>query len=110
MQTRTTEKLHRDADGNPHTGIPAVEQVVAVASVSDEHIVRFIPVIRPVFWPWVNETEPIPTVQKAGISAENQDGQIVNPKEMPWAKVLTKPVFRNAVSAIAASLFPCAVI
>src|SRR5580692_8495909 len=61
--------LHRNIDRNSLAGIAPVEQVVAVAAVDDVHVVRFIPVIRPILRPGVNETEPIPTVQKAWISA-----------------------------------------
>ncbi len=90
--------------------MPAVEQVVAVIDVGDINVVGVVPVIRPVFRPWVHETEPIAAVLEAGISAHNKEGQAVDSKPMLRPKVSTEPVVRDAIAAVAATLLPSAVV
>jgi len=102
--------LHRDADRNSGLGIPAVEQVIAVVDVHDIDVVVVVPVIPPVFRPWVNETEPIAAVLEAGISAHNQEGESVNTEPMVPTKVSAEAVVRNAIAVVAATLLPGAVI
>jgi len=102
--------LHRDADRNSGLGIPAVEQVIAVVDVHDIDVIRVVPVIPPVFWPRVNETEPIAAVLEAGISAHNQEGQSVDAESMVRTKVSTKPVVRDAVAVVATTLLPSAMV
>ena len=102
--------LHRDADRNSDVGVPAVEQVVAVVDVGDINVVGVVPVIRPIFRPWVNEAEPIAVVLEARISAHNQEGQAVDAEPMIRPKVSTEPVVRDAVAVVATTLLPIAVV
>lgn len=104
------EPLHRDLDRNSDTRIPAVEQVVAVVDVGDINVVGVVPITRPVFWPWVNQAEPIAAVLEAGISAHNQEGESVDAESMVRAKVPTETVLRNTVSVVATTLLPVAVV
>ena len=104
------DPLHRDADCNSNGGIPAVEQVIAVVDVVDIDVVGVVPVIRPVFWPWVNETEPIALVLEAWISAHNKEGEAVDAEAMVLTKVSTETVVRNTVAVVAAALLPSAVV
>jgi len=87
-----------------------VVKVVAVVDVGDINVVVVIPVISPVFRPWVNETDPIALILEARISAYNQEGQAIDTEPMVWAKVSTIPVIRDAVSVVATTLLPAAVV
>jgi len=102
--------LHRDIDRNCDIGIPAVEQVVAVVDVADIDVVGVVPVIRPVFRPWVDENEPITTVLETRVSTYNQEGQSVHAEAMVWTKVSAEPIIRDAVTVVAATLLPTAVV
>ena len=102
--------LHRDADCNSDIGIPAVEQVIAVVGVGDVDVICVVPVIRPVFWPWVNRTEPIATVLEARVPANNQEGKTVDSESMLRPKVSTEPVVGDAVAVVATTLLPIAVV
>src|ERR1700688_2283838 len=51
--------LHGDADCNSNVGISAVVHVIAVVRIGDINVVVVIPVIPPVFRPWVDETDPV---------------------------------------------------
>jgi hypothetical protein len=102
--------LQRNADGNSGAGIPAVEQVIAVVDIHDIDVIVVVPVIPPIFRPWVNETEPIAAVLEAGISAHNQEWQSVDAEPMVWPKVSTEPVVRDAIAVIATALLPSAVL
>jgi len=88
----------------------AVEQVIAVIDVADIDIIGVIPVICPVFRPWINQTEPITSVLEAGKSANNKEGAAVNPEPMVGPKVTAETVVRNPVADIAAALPPSAVV
>jgi hypothetical protein len=87
-----------------------VEQVIAVVDVGDINVVGVVPVIRPIFWPWVNDTEPIAFVLKARISAHDHEGESVDSESMVRPKVSTKPVVRDAVAVVAATSLPSAVV
>src|SRR5271157_2792882 len=76
--SRLSTPLPRDVDRNRDVRIPAVVQVVAVVDVGNINVVVVIPVISPVFRPWVNETDPIALILKARISLHNQEGQAVD--------------------------------
>jgi hypothetical protein len=106
----TGTPLHRDADRNSGAGIPPVEQVIAVVDVHHIDVIVVVPVIPPVFWPRVNEAQPIATVLEAGISAHNQKGQSVDAEPMVRSKVSTEPVVRDAIAVIATPLLPSAVV
>src|SRR5271169_2759924 len=102
--------LHRDVDRNSHVGIPAVEKVVTVVDIGDINVVVVIPVISPILRPWVNETDPIPLILEARISAHNQEGQAVDTKAMVRSKVSTEALVRDAVAVVATTLLPVAVL
>jgi hypothetical protein len=87
-----------------------VEQVIAVIDVGDINFVGVVPVIRPVFWPWVNDTEPIALILEARVSAHNQKGLAVDAEPMLRPKVSTESVVRDAVAVVAATLLPSAVV
>jgi len=104
------EPLHRDIDCHSDVGIPAVEQVVPVVDVSDIDVVGVVPVIRPVFRPRVDHTEPIAVVLEAWESAHNQEGEAVDAEPMVLAKVSTEALIGNAVAVVAAALLPAAMV
>lgn len=106
----TDTLLHRDADRNSDIGIPAVEQVIAVVGVGDIDVVGVVPIIRPVFWPWVNGTKPIATVLEARVPANNQERKTVDSEPMRRPKVSTEPVVRDPVAVVAATLLPISVV
>ena len=101
--------VQEDADCNSNPGIPAVVQVIAVPEVVDIHIIVVIPVVSPVFWPRVNDTEPKATVLKSGISANNYQREAVDAEPVTRTKVTTETDFRNVVAVVAATLLPGAV-
>jgi hypothetical protein len=103
-------QLPRDDDRNPDIRIAVVVQVIAVIDVGDVDIVGVVPVIRPVAWPWINNTEPIALVLEARVSANHQEGESVNAEAMLPPKVSPEPVVRDTVAAVAATLFPTAVV
>jgi hypothetical protein len=102
--------LHRDVDRNSDVRITVVEQVIAVIDVSDVDVVRVIPVIRPVAWPWIDDAEPIALVLEARVSTNHQEWESVDAEPVVPAEVSPEPVVRNAVAAIAAALLPGTVI
>ena len=103
--------LKRDADRNSRGGgIPAVIQVITVVGVVDIDVVGVVPVISPVFRPWINGTNPIAVVLEAGISANDQKGEALDSEPMVRPKVSAEPVVRDAIPAVAAALFPCAMV
>ena len=102
--------LHRYADRNPDVGIAAIEQVIAVVDVRDIDVVSVVPVIPPVFWPWVNEADPIAAVLEAGISAHNEEREAGDAEAMILTKVSAETVIRNAVAVVASALLPSAVV
>ena len=102
--------LHRDADRYSDVGIPAVVQVVAVVDVSDVDVVVVIPVIAPVFRPWVNKTYPIALILEARVPTNDQERQAVDAEPMVATKVSAVTVVRDAVAVIAATLLPVAVV
>src|SRR6185369_5503977 len=99
-------RLQRDADRNPNGRVPTVVQVIAVVDVSDINVVGVVPVIRPIFWPRINKTEPIAAVLEAGISAHNLERPSVNSEPMIRPKVSTEPVIRDAVAVVTTTLLP----
>jgi len=102
--------LHRNADRNSDVGIPAVVKVIAVVDVGDVNIVVVVPVIAPVFRPWVNETDPIALILEARVPSNNQKRQAVDAEPMVPTKVSTVTVVRDTVTLVAATLLPVAVV
>ena len=102
--------VYVDTDGDSIPGIPAVVQVIAVLGVVDIHIIVFVPVVFPVFWPWVNDTEPKAAVLEAGIPPTDHQREAVDVEPVILTEVAAKIVFRNTVAAVAATLLPAAVL
>ena len=102
--------LHRDADRYSDVGIPAVVQVVAVVGVGDVNVVVVIPVIAPVFRPWVNKTYPIALILEAWVPTNDQEGQAIDAEPMVTTKVSAVTVVRDTVAVISATLLPVAVV
>jgi len=104
-------KLKRDADCNPWPAtISAIEQVIPAVDVVDINIVGLVPGRSPIFWIRINDTEPIPAVLEARKSAFNQEGHAVHAKKVPSSKVGPELIVGNAVTAVAATLLPAAVL
>ena len=87
-----------------------VEQVIPVVDVGDINVVIVIPVIPPVFRPWVNQTYPVALILEAWVSANNHEGQAVDAESMVRPKVSTEAVVRDAVAVVASALLPGAMV
>jgi hypothetical protein len=99
-----------NVDGDAIARIPAVVQVISVARVVDVHIIVVIPIVGPVFRPWIGEAEPIATVLKAGISADDHHRVAVNAERVIRTKVTAIAVFGNAIAVVAPALLPITVL
>jgi hypothetical protein len=102
--------LERNADRQADTRIPAVVHVVPIVLVDHVNVVGLVPVICPIAGPWVNKAEPIATVLKAGISADNHVRLAEDDEPMAGAKVARVTVVWNAVAVVSAALLPRAVV
>jgi len=87
-----------------------VVQVVAIPGVNDIHIIVVVPIVRPVFWPWVNYTEPKAVVLEARIPANILQLVPEDTESVVRTKVAAVTVLGNAVSVVAAALLPIAVL
>ena len=110
LQGRTGPFLHRNADGYAHSRISPVVQVISIVGVRQIHVVVVVPVVSPICWPRVDHAEPITAVLKAWITTFIKKGQTANSESMGRPEVSTEPLFGYAISAVAASLLPVAVI
>ena len=99
-----------DADGNSNAGIPWVVQIISAIGIVNIHIIVFVPVVWPVFWPRVKDTEPKAAVLEARIPANNYQREAVDVEPVTLTKVATITVIRNTVAVVAAALLPGAVI
>ncbi len=104
------ELLHRDTDRHSGARIPAVIQVIAAIGVNDINVVGVVPIVAPVFWPWVNGTEPIALVLEPGKSAHNQEGKARDAEAVIAAKVPAETVVRDVITMVAPALLPGAVV
>src|ERR1035437_5857165 len=106
---RLPNRLHGDADRYAGTtGIPAVEQVVAIAVVIDIDIVRLIPVGSPILGIWIHHAEPIAAVLEPRIGADDQEGEVVDVEEVIRPVVAAEIAIRNSVAVVPATLLPAA--
>jgi len=87
-----------------------VVQVIAVPEIIDIHIIVLVPVVAPVFWPGVNDTEPKAAVLEAGIPANNCQREAVDAEPVILTKVTPITVPRNTIAFVAAALLPGAVL
>jgi hypothetical protein len=99
-------------DGNRDSipGIATVVKIVAVVRVGDVHVVVVVPVVGPVFRPWINEAEPESAVLETWIPANHHYGVTVDAERMTRAEVAIVPVLGNAVALVATALPPVAVL
>ena len=102
--------LHGDADRNSNVGISAVVHVIAVVRIGDINVVVVIPVIPPVFRPWVHETDPVALILETRVPTHNHEGQAVDVESMVLTKISTVAIVRNAVALISATLLPIAMV
>src|SRR5579859_7741544 len=102
--------LTRDADRDAHTGISAVEQVIAVIDIADIHVIAVVPVISPFAGPRIHKADPVTAVLKAGVSANGHEGEATNTKAMLRSKVSAVTILRDPIPVVAAALLPGAVI
>src|SRR5579872_1207284 len=99
-----------DSDGDSISGIPGVVQVIAVLVVVDIHIIVVVPVIRPIFWPRINQTEPEAAVLETGIPADQHHRVPVNAEPVLRTKVAPISILWNPVAVVATTLLPGAVL
>ena len=90
--------------------MPAVEEVIAVVLVADINIVRVIPVVTPISWPWVDQAEPVPFVLEAGEPADNHEWEASNPETVTCAEESAVTRLWDAVAVVSAALLPAPVI
>ena len=87
-----------------------VVQVIPVVDERDINIIVVVPVVSPVFRPRVNGSDPIATVLEARVSADDHEGETIDSESMFLTKVSAETIVRNAITAVAATLLPSAVI
>ncbi len=102
--------LGRNADCDADARIPLVVHVVPIIGVDDVNVVGFVPIVGPVSWPRINQTEPKAVVLEAGEAANNHIGLVVDDEPVVLAEVAIVTVVRDAVAVVAAALLPRAVV
>ncbi len=102
--------LHGDTDRNSDVGITAVVQVIAVVDVGHANVVVVIPVVLPVFRPWVDKTYPTALILEARVTTNGHEGEAIDAKPMVPAEVSSISVVGNAVAVVGATLLPVAVV
>src|ERR1035438_2079386 len=102
--------VHVDCDCDPVPGVPAVVQVIAVFGVNDIHVIVVVPIVRPVLWPWIHETEPKAAVLEARVSSIQLHRVPVDAEPVIRTKVATITVIWNTVAVVAATLLPVTVL
>ena len=102
--------VYVDGDCDPVPGVPAVVQVIAVFGVNDIHVIVVVPIVRPVLWPWVHETEPKAAVLEARVPSIQLHRVPVDAEPVIRTKVATITVIWNTVAVVAATLLPVTVL
>src|ERR1035437_6921881 len=104
---KSVSSLEGDADRYAGTtGIPAVEQVIAIAVVVDVDIVGLIPVGSPVLGIWIHHAEPIATVLEPRIGADHQERKAVDVEEVVGTVVAAEIAIGNSLAVVPAALLP----
>src|ERR1019366_172756 len=102
--------LHRNADCDADTRVPLVVHVVPIVDVDNINFVGFVPIVGPVPWPRINQTEPKAVVLEAREPANHHIGLAVDDERVVLAEVAIVTVVRDAVAVVAAALLPRAVV
>ena len=84
----------------------SVVHVIPIINVVDVNVIGFVPGARPVFRPWINDTEPETPVPESRVSTHYKHWGAVNAKPVLTAKVGTKAVVGNAVASVASTFMP----
>ena len=107
---RKKPSVHIYGDCDPIPGVPAVVQVIAVFGVNDIDIIVVVPIVCPILWPWVHETEPKASVLEPRIPAIQLHRVPVDAEPVIRPKAATIVGIWNAVAGITATLPPIAVL
>jgi hypothetical protein len=98
--------LQRDVDSNGNSRMLPVVHVISVIDVVDIDVIGPVPNRRPGFRARINHTEPeAPELETWG-TLDYHDWDVVDAKPVSTAKMRTEAIFRNAVSAVAATFVP----
>src|ERR1039457_5413233 len=101
-------QIHVDCDSIPW--MLTVVQVIAVSGVVDVHIIVVVPIVRPVFRPWVNDTEPKAAILEPGVPTRKNHRETAKAEAVILAKGATETVVGNPVAIVTAALAPFAVL
>ena len=96
--------LQRNHDCKPDLRIAAIVEVIAIVVV-DVEVIGVIPVVGPVFRPWINHQERKSAVLKTRIS-QIHNWLRANAEEVLAAERETESVLRHVVTAVASALSP----
>jgi len=99
-----------EADGNAISGISAVEQIISITVVVHVDVIAVIPIAGPVFWPRVNQTEPIPAVLEPALPTNIHHGETVDAELMRLAIGATETAIRNSIAVVTTTLLPGAML
>ncbi len=84
----------------------SVIHVIPVVNVVNVNVVGFVPGVRPVFRPRINQTEPEASVLEPWISAHNNYRDGVNAEPVSTAKMRAEMAFGNTVASVTATFVP----
>ena len=102
--------LQRDVYGYSNSRMLSVVHVISVMDIVDIDIVGPIPNRRPGFWARINHAKPEAAELEARGTFDHHDWDVVDAKPMSTAKMRPEAIFRNAVSVVAASFVPGAML
>ncbi len=106
LKTAPNARLERETDGEPDSRIAPVVQVIAPINIDDVDFVVVVPVGAPVLRIRIKDRHPVTAVLEAGISADYQERQSLNPEAMVWSEIAAEPGVGDAIAVIASALLP----